>query len=273
MSTKYQAWLNGEVCLKCHAFDRGLHYGDGFFTSILAYQGRLLNWSAHWHRLTQSAKRLAFPALEEAEILTDIQPALAAMQQDFAVIKLMLTRGLGAGYAPPKAPQIQRWVFLSQAPGLAIEFMPKIHVIRCQTPVSENAKLAGIKHLNRLDNVLARAEVETAQADEGLMLNQHQHVICGTQGNLVILREGKLCTPTLECAGVEGTCLRTLQSLSLGLEWQVCDLTWQDVVNAQAAFICNAVRGVQVIERLESHLFDGQLIQPIHQAWWSYNLT
>lgn len=280
----HQAWLNGQSEPSAVLMDRGLQYGDGFFTSILVHQGRLLNWSAHWQRLVQSAERLKFPALQESILVENLMSALEQSSADFgkdgfAVIKLIITRGQGAGYAPPIQSTLQYYVYLTQ-PGLVSPHkLLGLNLMRCQSPANINPMLAGIKHLNRLENVMARAEVVEKRADEGLMFTASGQLVGGTQSNVILLNQGQLLTPNHKLSGVEGTCLRTLKMLALDLEWRVCDLNWQDVLDAQAVIVCNAVRGVQAVKRIQIEAdgqyksFDTQAVQPIHQAWWSYLMS
>ena len=291
---KHQAWLNGQPCDQSLCFDRGLFYGDGFFTTILCHNQQLLNWSAHWQRLQTSAARLAMPALDQSRVLGLLEPALAAMPSNaFAVLKLVVTRAAsGQGYTPAydlTEADLRFLTYLLAPPaGLLIpiestlnqQALSGLTAIVCQTPVSVNPSLAGIKHLNRLDNVLARREVALAQADEGVMLDSRQQVVCATQGNLVALYQdqGLALTPKLDQAGVAGTCLAQLQRLELELankplRWQEQNLNLDTLLKADAVFVCNAVRGVQALARLEQVEYDTRLVQPINQAWWSWLLS
>ncbi len=251
-------------------------YGDGFFTTMLCYQQRLTNWSAHWHRLHTSAQRLGFPALDQQQVLSQLAPALAESEES-AVIKLVITRGQGSGYAPPTAISYHDLNFIvvrSPAPAYSHTSRSGLKLILCKTPVSSNPVLAGIKHLNRLDNVLARAEVVKAGADEGVMLDAAGLLVSGTQSNLVLVKGKHLMTPRLDSAGVSGTCLaslpQALKQAGFGYQWQQAQLTLADLDQADAAFMCNAVRGVQAVQSFQSRNFNLKLIQPINQAWLNY---
>lgn len=276
--TSNQAWLNAEPCDQSFALDRGLLYGDGFFTTMLCYQQRLLNWPAHAQRIAVAAQRLGFLPLDEVMLQRTLNVALLNAPPSLAVIKIVITRGVGgAGYAPAPVSNLNYFSYLIPAPaGLAEvvqqpqQCMPRLKCIQCQTPVSINSYLAGIKHLNRLENVLARHEVDQSDADDGLMFTGAGQLISGTQGNVVLIREGVAYTPKLHQAGVSGTCLNTLKTLPLGLNWLETELTRQDLVQAQAVFICNAVRGVQAVARFDEVSYDTKLIEPINQAWWAW---
>ena len=276
--THNQAWLNAQPCDEVFALDRGLLYGDGFFTTMLCYQQQVLNWSAHLQRLKVAAQRLNFPDLDELMLQATLNAALASASSGLAVIKLVITRGVGGvAYAPPLAPELHYLSYLMPVPAGLMQVlqqpqqcMPRLKCMQCQTPVSINPYLAGIKHLNRLDNVLARPEVVQSGADDGLMFTVSGQLISGTQGNVVLIREGVAYAPNLDQVGVRGTCLNALKTLPLGLTWLETELTRHDLMQAQAVFICNAVRGIQAVARFEEISYDTTLIEPINQAWWSW---
>ncbi|MDY0136072.1 MAG: aminodeoxychorismate lyase [Thiomicrospira sp.] len=271
-----QAWLNGEPIQQVSVWERGLLYGDGFFTTMLCYRQQLMNWPAHWARIETSLARLQFGQLQQAALREQLVPVLdAAPKQGAAIIKLLLSRGVGGrGYAAPLLASPHCIAYLhSLAPDLQIQPhpLPPLKALRvrfCQTPASQNTFLAGLKHLNRLDNVLARQEVEASGFDEGLMCDSEQRVIGGTQGNLVLLNGNQALTPNLNRAGIQGTCLSRLRALDLGLEWIETDLTRADLARAQVAFLCNAVRGVQAIASLDGRCLNIEPIKRIQQAWW-----
>jgi 4-amino-4-deoxychorismate lyase len=259
-------------------------YGDGFFTTMLSYQQRITNWIAHWQRLQTSAQRLGFPALNEQHILSQLAPALSAIavKEEWAVIKLVVTRGhqvKGVGYAPPSGlthQELNYMVFLSPAPTRSQPLSSGLKTILCQTPASSNPVLAGIKHLNRLDNVLARAEVVRAGVDEGVMLDADGLLVSGTQSNVVLVRGKCLITPQLDRSGVAGTCLaslpQALKQAGLDYQWQQRQVRLAELEQVDAAFMCNAVRGVQAVQRFQNSELNPKLIHPIHQAWLKYVL-
>ena len=267
----YQAWINGQAIAQVSAWERGLFYGDGFFTTLLCYQQTLMNWPNHWQRIKQSCVRLGFELPVEAQVLHQLLPALqACSKQEAAVIKLVFTRGEGGvGYAPPPRAEPRCYVYLNPLPpGLVISSsrppeLKTLNVIRCETPIAESRALAGIKHLNRLEQVLARQEVVAQGVDEGLMLNERGQVICATQANLFLIRRGQVLTPCLQRSGVMGTCLQGLRDLRKDLDWQTLEMTWDDVMQAEAIALCNAVRGVQAVANLAGKTFDTRLIAPI----------
>lgn len=285
-SFEHQAWLNGALCDSRLIHDRGLMYGDGFFTTLLCYHQQPLNWSAHWQRLDTSAKRLGFPKLDQADIEQQLSKVIFNIK-DFAIIKLVITRGAGAGYAAAldlSYQDLTRIISLSPAPpalqaniNASLSGQPclqGLRIIPCQTPISINVKLAGIKHLNRLDQVLARSELLGQGADEGLMLDLEGQVICGTQSNLVLMKGKDLISPYLDQSGVYGTCLKSLphalEQAGLNYRWHFRAIKLVDLFQADAVFMCNAVRGIQPVSSLLDKNYDLKPVVPIHQAWWRF---
>lgn len=269
-------------------WDRGLWYGDGFFTTMLCYQGRLLNFSQHVQRVEDSLQRLQMWPLAalttrsaiESWLHKQLAPALTQAQElNFCVIKLIVTRGVaGGGYAPAEQSQPNAYVYLLAAPAeyrsldvdnLDVPKLAELNVMTCRTPAACHSMLAGLKHLNRLDNVLARQEVVQHGMDEGIMFDDQGRCIGATQGNLVMIKQDVFVTPDLQHAGIIGTALKRLQSLDLARLWQIRDIKVEELYQADALFICNAVRGVQVVTRFDTHTFSRQDVTPIHRAWWA----
>lgn len=250
--------------------DRGLHYGDGLFETISLRQGVPCLWSEHLARLRLGAERLGIP-LPDFELLLrecrELADGVAA-----GVIKLMLTRGVGGrGYRPPHHPRPSRLLLLYPQPARpASGSRVGVAVRWCETRLGENPQLAGIKHLNRLEQVLARAEWDPdADADgcaEGLMCDCRGRVIAGTMSNLFVYARGRLLTPRLDTCGVAGTARALVLRLAPteGLPVAEVDLYPVDLVAADGLFLTNAVNGVWPIRRLGDQIFDvGRLPQSL----------
>lgn len=269
------------------SLDRGLQYGDGFFTTILLQDGQPLNWAFHWQRIVRSCEVLRFPAFVEAEILQKITQEFAALElvEKFIGLKIIFSRGIGAGYGIPANQQPNIILQFSPAPlqdgqRFIAENLPQIAALLCQTPASINPALSGVKHLNRLDSVLARTEVLDAGFDEGIML-ANQALIGGTQTNVLLIKNQTIFTPDLTQAGVAGTALARLKNIaqSFGLEWRAENLHQQDLATADAVVFCNALRGLQQANRIQfnqqitKEYQPNQLATKLNQAWWQASLN
>ncbi len=217
--------------------DRGLAYGDGVFETIRVHAATLPLWSRHRERLLHGAGRLGLkvPRIEFME--ARINDGIVGV--DAGVLKLLLTRGSGRrGYAPTADP-VPTWMLaLHQLP---LPSAPRLRLHWCQTRLAVQPALAGIKHCNRLEQVLARAECEQAGCNEGLMQTTEGEVVCATAANLLVLREGRWITPSVEACGVAGVCRGWL--LERGLV-EIASIDTHAVETADALALCNAVRGI-----------------------------
>ncbi len=230
------------------ADDRGLAYGDGLFETLRAYRGEAPWWDAHWARLERGAQRLRLPLPDQDFVRAQADAALEGV--DAGVLKLIVTRGSGGrGYAPAEAAE-PAWI-LSAHPlpsalrdGLALRW--------CDTRLSIQPALAGIKHCNRLEQVLARAEWNDASAsdrdaDEGLMLDTEDNVVCATAANVFARIDGRWLTPRMDRCGVAGVCRAWVLS---ELNADESRLSRPQLESAETVFLCNAVRGILPVARL-----------------------
>ena len=218
------------------------NYGDGLFETMRVHRGAVPWWRAHWERLAQGAFRLRMPLPDEALV----REAAASLFDDAGegVLKLLLGRGgTGRGYAPLTA-EPPLWM-LSRHSLPIIGNALSVHW--CRTRLSVQPALAGLKHCNRLEQVLARGECEEAGTDEGLMLDSDGNVVSATAGNLFFLHAGRWRTPSVARCGVAGVCRAHLIALLQATESTIAPA---QVEQAEAVFLCNAVRGILPVARL-----------------------
>jgi 4-amino-4-deoxychorismate lyase len=252
-------WINGKLTALLNSADRGLQYGDGLFETLAVFEGRPQLVDAHLERLHRGAARLHFPELDIAGLERDIRNASATAQQ--AVLKLILTRGLSTrGYRPPDPAYPTRVVTLSNWPDYPqTNATQGVRARVCRQRMAIQPALAGIKHLNRLEQVLARAEWSDPDIVEGLMLDTEGRVVCGCMSNLFLVRDRKILTPSVQRCGVRGV-MRDQVRLAcreLGLGWQELDLTLEDVHKADELMLSNALVGLWPIREL-----DGRVLGP-----------
>lgn len=224
--------------------DRGLAYGDGVFETLRVFRGRPVLWREHLARLRRGLRRLRieadldFAAARALELAGDI---------DDGVLKLLLTRGSGGrGYAPFDAAE--PLLLLSRHPAPAAPPAQGLVLRWCDTRLAIQPALAGIKHLNRLEQVLARAEWRDPRVHEGLCLDSEGRVVCATAANVFLLRRDRWLTPRLDRCGVEG-CLRAwLLRRVAGID--AVDVFPQDIESAAAVFLASSLRGILPVRRI-----------------------
>jgi 4-amino-4-deoxychorismate lyase len=231
--------------------DRGLAYGDGVFESVLLVAERPVWWQAHLSRLERGAAALGIVAPERALWQRDLHRAIEASSASTGprVLKLILTRGSGArGYAV-RAPSRPRRI-VSISPAADTEFAAR-HGLRlrwCRTALAIQPALAGLKHLNRLEQVLARQEWSEPDIDEGLMCDTQGRVVSAISGNLLCLTGRGWVTPALDQVGVAGVCRAQLLAAGALSE---AELRPDEVSAADALAVCNSVRGILPVRQLD----------------------
>lgn len=251
------ALVNGEAVQRVGVMDRGLHYGDGLFETLACLDGRVQRLDAHLQRMRLGCDRLMLSYPGDRAFRDDIHALIEGSRdrvQRNAVIKIMLTRGIGQrGYRFDPAVVPTRISLLSDWPSHADTWWcDGIRVKVCNTPITENAQLAGIKHLNRLDSVLAAAELGT-DYDEGLMLDRNGFIIEGTMSNLFARIDDTLQTPRTDACGIDGIMRdAVLQAArSAGIDSAYAQLTRAQLERASEIFVTNSVIGICPVIRLE----------------------
>lgn len=242
--------------------DRGLQYGDGLFETMLWDRRFGIQLQGmHWRRLQASAQHLCIPCpMDKVNGLLDRAQAFARqyLSEQQLVFKLTLTRGSGGrGYQLPK-PVIPRF-WIAIFPMHAREKVGyRCHLERSHVPVSINPFLAGLKHLNRLDQVMARSRCRDIESVDVLMSDDVGHVIECSSYNVFAVSRDEVLTPSLQRAGVAGVMRSVLLEEifpALGLCAREVDLSWQEFKRADEVFIGNSVYGVRSVVSVEEHLF------------------
>lgn len=248
--------INGDQAQHLDPSDRGLAYGDGLFETLVVIQGRISLWDFHYQRLLLGCERLGLSAPAASILSTEIQ-SLANTAS--GVAKIILSRGQGgSGYLCDPQQPATRLVFFREDAQLPPAPNPApIRVRFCQTRLSINSLLAGIKHLNRLEQVLARREWTDSAIAEGLMLDMEGCVVEGVSSNLFMLEGGRLVTPLLDRCGVAGTLRRLVMELApeAGLEVIEERITPKRLLQAEAIGLCNALTGLRPLARLDEQMF------------------
>lgn len=250
--------INGLPADQISVADRGLSYGDGLFETIQINAGKALLWDAHVDRLKRGAERLSIPFDDNvtAAFLEDIEQLLTSNASFYqrSVAKITLTRGIGKrGYKADPGANVTRISSLSAMPDMQQQQQLGINVILCRTALARQPLLAGIKHLNRLEQVIARNEWSDPQISEGIVCDTQGYLIEGCMSNLCWVSQGVLHTPNLEYAGVAGVVRDTI--IKLCEKYQILsvvegDYRLSDLLKAEEIFVCNSVFNILPVVRL-----------------------
>lgn len=244
--------VNGREGAMLDPLDRAAQYGDGVFRTLRLAHGQPRWLDEQLAKLAADAVRLGIAAPAEAVWRADL--AQLAGRLSTGVLKLLLTRGTGArGYRPADAALPTRIMMHDPTPPMS-DHWPEagLHVRVCELRLSEQPRLAGVKHLNRLENVLARAEWDDPDIHEGLLRDATGHVVSGVMSNLFLWREGRLRTPRLDRSGVAGVTRARLmrRAAETGIAVEEADFGLDEVLAAEAVMLCNSVIGLRPVARL-----------------------
>ncbi len=252
------ALVNGEPGDAISIHDRGLQFGDGVFETIAVQSGKLLCREAHFARLETGCRHLSIVCPDrnllerEADRLCD---SIAS-----AVLKIIITRGTGGrGYQPPENISANRILSVHDWPIYPPAYYRQgIDSYICRRRIGHHPDFAGIKHLNRLEQVLLRREVAATPYPEGVVSDPYGNVIEGSMSNLFMVKNGKLITPDLSRCGVEGVIRKSIIELneSAGSETDIRAITREELFEADEVFYCNSLIGVWPVRRIGDKTFN-----------------
>lgn len=249
-----QALLNGRAAPEALIDNRGLHYGDGIFRTLQVRCGQPLAWAAHWQRLCHDCERLFLPIPDENALIRECRSMFT--DSGDGVLKIIITRGAqGRGYTPAQTAGTDRLLLRYPYSKPWPNALPEIGV--CALRLGRNPLLAGIKHLNRLEQVLARRECAQAGWAEALLLDVAGRIISGTMSNVFIVKNQTLETPKLDYAGVVGATRQRIIAAAeeAGIRCVEKKLRLGDCLDADELFLCNSLMGVCAVKRLQDRQF------------------
>lgn len=251
-SMQAQTLVNGRPATQIDVTDRALAYGHGLFETLLVLNGKPVFYPAHLQRLLHGCERLGIPV---AGLAQQLEADLECMKLPHtpAVLKLILTCGSGGrGYLTPDPASPVRVLMLTPMPTYPDQPELGVQVRWCSTRLGRQPLLAGIKHLNRIEQVLARNEWTDPAVREGIVCDTDGWVIEGTMSNLCFIKHQRFCTPLLDQAGIEGIVRNQLLQLAaeLGLETEQGRYTPEQVESADELLLCNSLIGIWPITRL-----------------------
>ena len=258
--------IDGAPADRIPALDRGLAYGDGLFESIRFVGAAAPLWSRHMQRLGESCTRLRMPVPDVAQLWREALEVTRDMSQ--SVVRITVTRGIGErGYGLPESPQPMRVVAAFTPPQVANEIYAQgVRMRVCDLRLAEQPLLAGMKHLNRLEQVLARAEWNDPAIAEGVLCDSHGRVISATMANLFAIVDGVLQTPAVDRCGVAG--VARAEVLAVYPQAQVGRVTLDALLGASEVFLSSSVRGILPVHSLGEQVYvPGAVARQLQQHW------
>jgi len=277
---KTRILINGKVNDQINVLDRGLLYGDGVFETIAIRGRRIALWHEHIQRLQLACEILQISCPDETLLKEEITQLIDQFDHNISanfIVRVTLTRGVSRrGYRPVPNTTPSRIISICDLPDSPKKYSTTGIRLRCCHTRLAKSSLAGIKHLNRLEQVLAQSEWQPDDGiQEGLMLDYDNHVIEGTMSNVFIVKNQQLMTPDLHYAGVAGVMRQSVMSLAKNhnIEIQESHLSLDEVKNADEVFMSNSLIGIWPVKQLEpqgkldtiSWLAPGELTKKIMQ--------
>lgn len=262
MVHKQTSLVNGSFEQAISALDRGFSYGDGVFRTMRVHNGMPVSWPFHYQKLVADCAAIGIVCPSAELLMSDFQKLFEVelFQEGISqVAKIIITRGEGErGYAPPVITVPTRVLIKSNMPHYAAsnaEHGVQLHV--CDIRLSAQPNLAGIKHLNRLENVLARMEWRDESIFDGLLLDEKGNVIECTMSNIFMRSANTLITPDLSLCGVVGITRQRIMGLSklLGMEIVIGTFTLAQLLDADEIIICNSLYGAFQVRKIHEKVW------------------
>lgn len=257
MQADHNVLVNGELSSGIPVQDRGFAYGDGVFRTFRVIGGMPHHWHLHYQKLSADCASIGIVCPSPEVLMEDITRLFISDLEDasHSVAKIVITRGVGKrGYAPPAVMNPMRVVMKLPMPTYPMTYFVEGVTLRiCELRLSKQPKLAGIKHLNRMENVLARMEWQDELIFDGLLLDQDNNVIECTMSNIFCREKNTLATPVLNETGVAGVTREQVMTVGKLLELEVVEteITLDRLLAADEVLISNSLFGVLQVKRIE----------------------
>ncbi|PPC94927.1 MAG: aminodeoxychorismate lyase [Methylotenera sp.] len=257
--------INGSFDQVISAADRGFTYGDGVFRTMKIRDGQPISWPFHYQKLVADCAVIGIVCPSAELLVSDIQQLFPIEEFDngeVSVAKIIITRGEGErGYAPPAVTIPTRVLIKSSMPTyLDAHYLSGVRLHLCDTRLALQPKLAGIKHLNRLENILARMEWREESIFDGLMMDMQSNVIECTMSNIFARVGSHLYTPDLSQCGVAGITRQRILGLEslLGLNCSEVRITLPELLSADEVIVCNSLYGAFQVTAIGNQTWEQQ---------------
>jgi 4-amino-4-deoxychorismate lyase len=249
--------INGQATDGISSLDRGLLYGDGVFETIAVEEEQPRFWLRHLARLGSGCERLGIPQPEGRRLLEEALAVIPGITR--GVLKIIVTRGCaGRGYRPAAGASPTRIIQLHPWPDYSETGRGSgVRVRLCRQRLGHNPALAGIKHINRLEQVLARREWDDPGIHEGLLLDGDGCLVEGTMSNLFLIRDRVLMTPDLSRCGVAGILRSVVMELAANVPMpvEIRTLGLDDLQKADEVFLTNSLIGIWPVNAVEDRSY------------------
>ena len=251
--------VNGKISKTIDVQDRSVQYGDGVFETIAVKEKSLEFWKEHYQRLNKGCKILKIRCPSEIFLKKEINKFLKETKKKKLVLKIIISRGVGGrGYNPPRNTKPTRILGIYDWPSYPqINFTKGIQMDICKTRISVQPTLSEIKHLNRLEQIIARLEWQSKAISESIMLDSNNNVIEGTMSNFFGVKKNVFYTSTTKSAGVEGIMRRIILKLlkKNKKKYIIKKITLKEFLKFDEIFMCNSIFGIWPVIKISKKNF------------------
>ena len=253
--------INGSFDHTISPFDRGFAYGDGVFRTLVMRNGVPESWPQHYQKLVADCAAINIVCPSAELLMSDLQQLFlidAQRDEKSSVAKIIITRGEGnRGYTPPAITAPMRVVTKSVMPEYPeTRFTDGVNLTVCETRLAAQPLLAGIKSLNRLENVLARMEWNSPDIADGIFLDANGNVIECTAANIFARFGDTLITPNLTQCGVAGITRQRIIDLAHTIPLKISIETFglEKLFTADEIIICSSLYGAWQVKNIQEKL-------------------
>ena len=251
--------INGKLTNKISIEDRAVQYGDGVFETIAVKETLLGFWKEHYQRLNKGCKILKIKCPSEVFLKKEINKFIKKTKKEKFVLKIIISRGIGGrGYNPPRNSKPTRILGVYDWPNYPdINFTKGIMMNVCKTRISIQPFLSQIKHLNRLDQIIARSEWQSKTIAESIMLDLNGNVIEGTISNIFGIKKNNFYTPIIKNSGVEGIMRGVILKLlkEKKEKYIIKKITLKELLKFDEIFVCNSIFGIWPVIKISKKKF------------------
>ena len=256
-------WINGQQGKRIEISDRGLNYGDGLFLTMrVSEAGKILFFKSHLSRIEQAVVRLNIKNEAGYWQLPNSQKLLLeqiAKKNPSRGIKLLISRGSGGrGYSALGCTDINTVITVFDLPiNYSQQQKTGVKLTLSDIKLSKQPKLSGMKHLNRLEQVLIKSQLLADGFQDWLVMDTDRHIIESSMANLFFFNGDKWYTPVLSSSGVAGVMRERVicALLSLGFNVEVTDIEIEDLDKITHVLMTNSLMGAVNITQIDEHDF------------------
>ena len=257
-------WVNGKQGQLIPANDRGLNYGDGLFLTMRVNADGIIHFlESHLSRIKQAVYRLNFGSQEQLWQLPEVQIDLLqeiALANPNSGIKLLISRGVGGrGYSAVNCNDITIVISIFELPSHYSQLQKSgVRLLKSEVQLASQPLLAGLKHLNRLEQVLIKSYSIDSGFDDWLVVDSNNNVIEASMANLFFLRDGTWITPTISRCGVAGVMREQViyQLLGFGFNVEITDIAFNELKQIEHIIMTNSLMGAIDVTQITDMSFN-----------------